>query len=97
MIVVLVLDRVSPGLRGDLSRWLVEPKAGVFVGRVTPQVRDKLWNRVSARVSDGACLLVYESPQDEQRVAFRQIGERSRELVDLEGIRLVRLPSLASR
>ncbi|MBA3516457.1 MAG: type I-E CRISPR-associated endoribonuclease Cas2, partial [Rhizobiales bacterium] len=30
--VVMMLERVSPSLRGELTRWLIEPKTGVFVG-----------------------------------------------------------------
>ena len=56
MIVVVILDRVPASVRGDLSRWMVEPRAGVFVGRVTAQVRDRLWDRVLSRVRDGASL-----------------------------------------
>lgn len=97
MIVVLILDRVPTSLRGDLSRWLIEPRAGVFVGRVTPQVRDRLWDRVCARVRDGASLMVYEDARVEQAVAFRQIGDRTRELVELDGVTLVRLPHAPSR
>ena len=34
--VVMILERAPPGLRGEMSRWMIEPKAGVFVGRVMP-------------------------------------------------------------
>ena len=39
--VVLILERVPPGLKGDLSRWMIEPKAGIFLGRVSARVRDE--------------------------------------------------------
>jgi CRISPR-associated protein Cas2 len=38
--VVLILERVPPGLRGELTRWFLEPQAGVFVGRVSAIVRE---------------------------------------------------------
>ena len=43
--VVLILERVPAGLRGDLSRWMIEPKAGIFLGRMTARLRDKLWEK----------------------------------------------------
>ena len=46
--VVLILERVPRGLRGDLSRWMVEPKAGIFLGRITARLRDKLWEKAVA-------------------------------------------------
>jgi CRISPR-associated protein Cas2 len=97
VIVVIILDRVPASVRGDLSRWMIEPRAGVFVGHVTAQVRDRLWDRISARVREGASLMVYEDVRAEQGVSFRQVGERARELVDLDGLTLVRLPLPAAR
>ena len=35
--VVLILQSVRPSLRGELTRWLIQPAAGVFVGRVSAQ------------------------------------------------------------
>ena len=32
---VLIVENVKPTLRGELSRWLFEIKAGVFTGRVS--------------------------------------------------------------
>ena len=43
--VVLVLERVPASLRGELSRWMLEARAGVFIGDVTAMVRDKLWEK----------------------------------------------------
>jgi CRISPR-associated protein Cas2 len=44
--VVIILEKVPVRLRGELTRWLLELKAGVFVGKVSAMVRDKLWQRV---------------------------------------------------
>ena len=43
--VVIILEKVSASLRGELSRWLIEPKPGVFIGHVSAMVRDKLWEK----------------------------------------------------
>ena len=37
--IVLILERVPVGLRGELTRWLLEAKAGVFVGKVVDRQR----------------------------------------------------------
>ena len=89
--IVLVLERVSPSLRGELTRWLLEPKAGVFVGTASAMVRDKLWERACKRANDGAGLLVY--PADtEQGFAIRTCGATKRSIVDFDGLQLVRIP-----
>jgi CRISPR-associated protein Cas2 len=46
--VVLVLERVPVSLQGELTRWLLEPRAGVFVGNIPAGVRDRLWERPAA-------------------------------------------------
>jgi len=89
--VVLVLERVPPGLRGELTRWLLEPKAGVFVGRVSAMVRDRLWEKACGQAKQGGCLMIHAS-NTEQGFAIRQYGEPSRVIEDFEGLFLVRIP-----
>lgn len=89
--VVLILERVPPGLRGELTRWFLEPQAGVFVGRVSAIVRDKLWEKACAQARDGGCLILYSS-DNEQGYRVRTWGRTARQLEDFEGLCLVRMP-----
>lgn len=89
--VVLIMERAPVGLRGELSRWMVEPRAGVFVGRVSAIVRDKLWEKAIKGVKGGAVMLLYSS-QTEQGFTVRTYGDASRQMVDWEGLMLVRIP-----
>ena len=43
---VFVFDNAKPGLRGELNRWFLELKPGVFVGNVNARIRDLLWDRI---------------------------------------------------
>jgi CRISPR-associated protein Cas2 len=87
--VVLVVERVPPGLRGELTRWLLEAQAGVFVGKVSALVRDKLWEHACARMGGGAGLLIY--PADtEQGFAVRFWGKTTRTIDDFDGLTLFR-------
>ncbi len=94
--VVIVLERVSPSLRGELTRWLLEPKTGVFVGKVSAMVRDKLWERVSGSARGGAVILVH-SADNEQGFAIRTSGDTSRLTRDFDGLALITIPVPASR
>ena len=86
MMLVLILEKVPVGLRGELSRWLIEPKAGVFVGNVSALVRDRLWQKVStARGLKGACVRLYSS-NTEQGFVIESAGEPSRRISDCEGL-----------
>ena len=89
--VVMVLERVSPSVRGELTRWMLELRAGVFVGTVSAMVRDRLWTMVCEKLGKGAGILVH-SADNEQGFALRVAGEGSKEVVDFEGLQLVRTP-----
>ena len=43
---VMILERVTPGLRGELSRWLLQPKAGVFAFVVSESTGNVVPTRV---------------------------------------------------
>lgn len=87
---VLIVERVPAGLRGELSRWLLEPKAGVFVGRVSAMVRDRLWERACKGAAGGAVMLIWRV-KNEQGFDFRLWGDASRTITDWEGLKLVTL------
>ena len=88
---VLMVERVSPSLRGELSRWMIEPRAGVFVGRLSAMVRDRLFELAGSRKRDGAVTLIHQS-DCEQGFVIRSQGDTSRRIVDLEGLQLVTIP-----
>ena len=81
---VLVLTACPEGLRGHLTRWLMEISAGVFVGHVSARVRSLLWARVVELAKDGRAIMVY-GQQNEQRLAFKVHGHHW-EPVDYDGL-----------
>ncbi len=89
--VVMILERVPVGLRGELTRWLLEAKAGVFVGRVSALVRDKLWERACTHVEGGAAMLIYTA-DTEQGFGIKFWGTTSRTVVDFDGLLLLAAP-----
>ena len=89
--IVMMLERVSRSLRGELTRWLLEPRPGIFVGTVSAMVRDKLWDQVSRKIGDGAGILVYDS-DNEQGFSMRLSGTPNRSIVDFEGLNLIKIP-----
>lgn len=91
--VVLITTACPPGLRGFVTRWLLEISPGVFVGHVSARVRDKLWNKTVALCQDGRALLVY-SARNEQRLSFR-VHRHDWEVVDFDGLSLIRRPDAA--
>lgn len=87
---VLVLTAVPPGLRGFLTRWLLEVSAGVFVGKVSKRVRELLWERTVTMVRTGRAIMVF-SARNEQGLSFLVHGHHW-EPVDIDGITLMLRP-----
>ncbi|RIK32832.1 MAG: type I-E CRISPR-associated endoribonuclease Cas2 [Chloroflexi bacterium] len=89
--VVIILESVPTSLRGELTRWLIEPHPGVFVGHLSGTVRDRLWDKCCQKVKEGGVLQLW-STNNEQRFTLRTFGIIRREVVDFEGLQLIRLP-----
>lgn len=92
--VVVVLTACPAGLRGHLTRWLLEIASGVFVGRVPKRVRDHLWTRIVELCLDGRAIMV-ETASGEQGFTFR-VHRHDWEPDDYDGIALIRRPSAPS-
>ena len=87
--VVMILERVPASLRGELTRWLIEPHTGVFVGHVSGMVRDKLWEECSRKLKEGGMLQAWTT-NNEQRFEIRTFGWTQRDVVDFDGLQLIR-------
>lgn len=85
---VLILTAVPPGLRGQLTRWMLEVAPGVFVGQISARIRDALWIRVERHAAGGRALLVYQTV-GEQRLAFKSF-RHDWDPVDFDGLKLIR-------
>ena len=88
--VVSVLTACPPGVRGDLTRWLLEIAPGVFVGHVTARVRERLWGRVCELTKGGRAIMVHSS-RNEQHLAF-EVFQPDWNVVDCEGVSLIKRP-----
>ncbi len=88
---VMILERVPAALRGELTRWLIEPHTGTFVGHVSALVREKLWWKCVQGQDVGGVIQIW-STNTEQRFAMRKAGDTDRRIVDFDGIQLIRIP-----
>ncbi len=87
--VVVIMEKVPVGVRGELTRWLVEPHTGVFVGHVSGMVRDLLWEKCCKGVREGGVIQIWNT-NNEQRFAIRTYGVTRRQLMDYDGLFLMR-------
>jgi CRISPR-associated protein Cas2 len=88
--VVIATSAVPDRVRGALSRWMNEPDAGLYVGTLNARVRQELWSAVSASVGDGAAVCLHTA-DNEQGYVVLTAGERRRQVLDFDGLQLIRL------
>ena len=86
--IAVVTEAVPPRLRGRLAIWLLEVRAGVYVGNVSRRVREMIWSQCEALVEDGNIVLAWQA-NNESGFDFQTLGKNRREPIDHDGLRLV--------
>ena len=89
--VVIILEKVPMRLRGELTRWFIEPQSGVFIGHVSALVRGHLWEKCVKSRGAGGVLQIW-STNTEQRYKMRMYGDMSRRIIENEGLQLIAIP-----
>ncbi|MEV2279143.1 type I-E CRISPR-associated endoribonuclease Cas2e [Nocardiopsis sp. NPDC049922] len=92
---IITTTAIADGTRGALTRWMVEPAPGVYVGTLTARVRDELWTGVCESIDDqdGWAVLVHGAAR-EQRFQVRTHGEGARQPREIDGLTLIGWPSV---
>jgi CRISPR-associated protein Cas2 len=84
----VVVENAPPRLRGRLAVWLLEVRAGVYVGNYSRRMRERIWDEVKGAIGDGNAVLVFASATD-AGFSFETCGVNRREPVDFDGFKLV--------
>jgi CRISPR-associated protein Cas2 len=85
---VVVTENIPPRLRGRLAIWLLEVRAGVFVGDLSRRGREMVWLHLSSGHEDGSVVMAWAS-SSESGFDFQTLGVNRRSPVDYDGLRLV--------
>ena len=85
---VIAVNNAPPRLRGRLAVWLLEIRAGIYVGRYSTRVRNRIWEQVKAGIGEGDAVICWAAPTD-QGFAFETVGRNRRTPVDFDGLALV--------
>lgn len=86
--VVVVAEAVPPRLRGRLGIWLLEVRAGTYVGNVSKRVREMIWEQCEALMDEGNLVMAWQT-NTESGFDFQTLGENRRMPVEFDGLRLV--------
>lgn len=85
---VVVTENVPPRIRGRMAIWLMEVRAGVYIGDVSRCTRDMLWQHLEAGYDGGNVVMAWAS-NSESGYDFQTLGANRREPVEYDGLRLV--------
>ncbi len=85
---VIVTENIPPRLRGRLAVWMVEVRAGVYVGNPSARLREFIWEQTEQGLEDGNAIMAWNT-NTESGYDFKTLGENRRMPVDFNGIRLV--------
>jgi CRISPR-associated protein Cas2 len=88
---VIALIAAPEGLRGHLTRWMIEITTGIYVGNPSARVRDRLWNVLAERIDTGQAIMI-EPAQNEQKWTVRTAGHDRWRPVDYDGLILMARP-----
>ena len=85
---VTVVENVPSRLRGRLAIWLLEVRAGVYVGKVSRRVREMIWTQIEKGIEDGNAVMAW-STNTESGFDFMTLGANRRIPVEMDGLKLV--------
>lgn len=85
---VIVVENVPLRLRGRLAIWLLEVRAGVYVGKVSRRVREMIWDTIERGIDEGNAVMAW-STNTESGFDFLTMGANRRIPVEMDGIKLV--------
>ncbi len=86
---VIVVENAPPRLRGRLSLWLAEIRAGVYVGAYSARTRERIWAETCEMIGEGSACIAWTAATD-SGFAFMSVGANRRESVDFDGLTLVK-------
>ena len=84
----IVVENAPPRLRGRLAVWLLEIRAGVYVGDYGRRTREMIWAQVRDGIEGGNAIIAWSAPND-AGFDFDTCGANRRIPVDLDGFKLV--------
>jgi CRISPR-associated protein Cas2 len=85
---VVVTENVPPRLRGRLAVWLLEIRAGVYIGDTSRRVREMIWEQINELAEQGNAVMAWAT-NTESGFDFQTYGANRRIPVDWDGLRLV--------
>lgn len=85
---MVATENIPPRLRGRLAIWLIEVRAGVYIGDVSRRIREMIWDQLENGIEDGNVVIAWAT-NTESGFDFQTLGPNRREPIEWDGLRLV--------
>lgn len=85
---VIVVENVPPRLRGRVAVWLLEIRAGVYIGKTSRRVREMIWSQICNGIDEGNAVMAWTT-NSESGYDFLTLGANRRIPKEMEGLKLV--------
>jgi len=87
-LMVIVTENAPPSLRGKLTIWLLEIRAGVYIGNYSVKIREMIWKHVLLGLGKGNAVMAWHVPND-TGFDFVTAGINRRIPREMDGIKLI--------
>ncbi|MFC4236047.1 type I-E CRISPR-associated endoribonuclease Cas2e [Thalassospira xianhensis] len=92
--ITIVVRTLEPRFHGFLSSIMLEVSQGVFVQpSMSSSIRDTVWQTLAdwyEETRNGSILMFWPSRKQNGKLMIRTLGEPSREVVDFDGLLLIK-------
>lgn len=85
---VVITNNAPPRLRGRLAVWLLEVRAGAYIGVYSSRTREMIRDQVESLIGEGDAVIAWSSATD-AGFEFETFGVNRRTPVDFDGLKLV--------
>ena len=85
---VIICEAVPPRLRGRLAVFLLEIRAGVYIGKLSAKRRVLVWEQVTTALGGGNAVMAWTT-NTESGFDFITHGTNRRVPVDFDGLKLI--------
>ncbi|MGK5094766.1 type I-E CRISPR-associated endoribonuclease Cas2e [Deltaproteobacteria bacterium TL4] len=87
--VVIHVENAPDKLRGTLTAWCLQVRAGMYVGKMSARLRDEIWAMITGvRNAEFSAVMVFDA-HNEQGFSMRTFGKNRRTVVLMEGLELI--------
>jgi len=84
----VVTENVPQRLRGRIAIWLLEVRAGVYIGDISRRGREMIWEQLCQGYEQGNVVMAWAS-NNESGYEFQTLGDNRRLPVEFDGLFLV--------